>query len=228
MHHRVLEFSATVTAASLGAMRNLLSEEVARAGLVLDESRAYALRVCSSEFIDNAIKHAAGQGPGHEAELSIEVGFDRERSRLRITVTDPSVVEPAMSSSIDDLDATCGRGLMVADGYADDIGWHQRLDLQGRPTGWSVWFELDVEPGAFGQATAAEAEAQPKTVTRSPERRVKVVSGQAPGIAPRPNRPQRPRERTTAVPTVASRCPQAPGRPASPVHPSTPYPRTAP
>ncbi|MFD4659132.1 ATP-binding protein [Kitasatospora sp. NPDC058444] len=225
---RVLEFSATATTASLGAMRNRLSEEVMRAGIVLDESRAYALRVCSSEFIDNAIKHSAGQALYRKAELSIEVGVDRERSRLRITVTDPSAVESAMNSSIDDLDATSGRGLVVADGYADDIGWHQRLDFQGRPTGWSVWFELDVEPQTFGQATAAEAEVQPKTAVRPPERCLKAGSGHAPGNAPRPNRPaQRPGERT-AVPTAASRRLQGPGRPAFPVYPPTPYPRTAP
>ncbi|MFD5433851.1 ATP-binding protein [Kitasatospora sp. NPDC127067] len=225
---RVLEFSATVTTASIGVIRNLLSAEVARAGIVLDESRAYALRVCSSEFVDNAIKHAVGQGPGGEAELLIEVGSDRERSRLRITVTDPSVVEPLMNSTIDDLDATCGRGLVVADGYADDIGWHQRLDLQGRPTGWSVRFELDVEPETFGQATAAGAEVQPEAVTQPSERRVKVVSGHVLGNAPRPNRPtQRPGERTALAP-AASQCSQGPGRPVSPVHPTTPYPRTAP
>ncbi|MFE4513173.1 ATP-binding protein [Kitasatospora sp. NPDC056783] len=164
--NRVLEFSTTVTTASLGTIRHLLSEEVVRVGVVLDESRAYALRVCSSEFIDNAIKHSTGQGPRKEAELSIEIGVDRERDRLRITVTDPNVVEPAMNSSIDDLDATSGRGLVVADGYADDIGWHQRLDLQGQPTGWSVWFELDLEPETFDQATVAEAEAQSKAVAR--------------------------------------------------------------
>ncbi len=165
--HRVLEFSAKVTTASLGAVRNLLSEEVARAGIVLDESRAYALRVCSSEFVDNAIKHVVGERAGSEAELLIEGDVDRERGRLRITVTDPSVVEPAMNSSVDDLDATCGRGLVVVAGYADHIGWHQRLDPRGRPTGWSVWFELDVAPEAFGQATAAKAEVQPEAVVQS-------------------------------------------------------------
>ncbi|MEU3572998.1 ATP-binding protein [Kitasatospora sp. NPDC036755] len=226
--HRVLEISATVTTASLGAIRNLLSEEVVRAGIVLDESRAYALRVCSSEFVDNAIKHATGQGPDREAVLLIEVGVDWERGRLRTTVTDPSMVEPAMNSSVDDLDATCGRGLVVVDGYADDIGWHQRIDLQGRPTGWSVWFELDVEPATFGQATAAEAEVQPKTVVRPPEPCLMVGPGQAPGNTPRPNRPaQRPGERTV-VPTAASRRLHGPGRAATPVHPSTPYPRIAP
>ncbi|MET8543225.1 ATP-binding protein [Kitasatospora sp. NPDC004799] len=175
--NRVLVFSATATTASLGELRNLLSEEVARAGIVLDESRAYALRLCSSEFIDNAIKHSADQGPRKEVELSIEVGVDRARDRLRITVTDPSVVEPAMNSSVGDLDATCGRGLVVADGYADGIGWHQRLDHQGQPNGWSVWFELAMDAEAFGQATAVEAEVQPEADLWPSAPRVKVASG---------------------------------------------------
>ncbi|MFB7126770.1 ATP-binding protein [Kitasatospora sp. NPDC056273] len=160
--HRVLEVKAKVTTASLGAIRNLLSEEVARAGIVLDESRAYALRVCSSEFVDNAIKHAAGQGPDREAVLLIEVGVDRERGRLRTTVTDPSVVEAAMNSSVDDLEATSGRGLVVVDGYADDIGWHQRIDLQGRPTGWSVWFECALKaPGCIPGIAGRNSEVIP-------------------------------------------------------------------
>ncbi|MFE4975671.1 ATP-binding protein [Kitasatospora sp. NPDC056651] len=186
--HRVLEFSATITTASLGAVRNLLSEEVARAGIVLDEPRAYALRVCSSEFIDNVIKHVVGERLGDEAELLIEGDIDRERGRLRITVTDPSVVEPVMNSSVDDLDATCGRGLVVAAGYADDIGWHQRLDPRGRPTGWSVWFELDVAPETFGQAAAVKAEVQPEAAIQSPEYQVKAVSGRTRRSADKPKR----------------------------------------
>jgi anti-sigma regulatory factor (Ser/Thr protein kinase) len=174
--HRVLGFRAKITTASIGAVRNLLSDKAAQAGIVLDVNQAYALRLCSSEVIDNAIKHAGGQGPGDEVELTIEGDVDRERNRLRITVTDPGVAVPGMNSSIDDLGATCGRGLLVVVGYADDIGWHQRLDQEGQPIGWSVWFELDVELEPFGQATTAEVEVQPNTAVQPSEPRRKVIS----------------------------------------------------
>ncbi|MFE4519478.1 ATP-binding protein [Kitasatospora sp. NPDC056783] len=195
--HRVLEFSATITTVSLGAVRDLLSQEAVRAGIVLDDSRAYALRVCSSEFIDNAIKHAVGERRGYEAGLLIEADVDLERGRLRITVTDPSVVEPVMNSSVDDLDATCGRGLVVAAGYADDIGWHQRLDPGGRPTGWSVWFELDVAPETFGQAAAVCAEVRPEADIQPPEYQGKAISGPTRRSADRPHRPLQRRQEGT-------------------------------
>ncbi|GAB7184484.1 ATP-binding protein [Kitasatospora sp. Ki12] len=178
MHH-ILTIKEQLTTASLGAIRNRLVDEVAKAGIGLDKLRAYALRVCSSEFIDNAIKHACGACNGDGAELLIEGDVDRERGRLRITVTDPGTVVPVMSSTIDDPDATGGRGLVVAAGYADDIGWHQRLNTLGQPTGWSVWFELDVDLEVFGQATAVAAEVQPSAAAQLSERRLKVISGLA-------------------------------------------------
>nr|WP_188306344.1 ATP-binding protein [Streptomyces sp. CBMA123] len=155
----------------MGNIRNLLASRVAQAGIVLDEFRAYALRVGSSELFGNAIKYRGPVPPGSNAVLLIEGDVDQERGRLRITFTNPGQSVPTMNSRVDDLDATSGRGLVVVAGYADDVGWGQRLDPEGGVDGWSVWFELEVqELPDFGQATA-EAEVQPDdSVSTQPRR----------------------------------------------------------
>ncbi|MFJ4184147.1 ATP-binding protein [Kitasatospora sp. NPDC089509] len=169
--HRVFEYRAPLRTASVGAIRNLLAAQIVKAGIVLDEERAYVLRLGSSELVDNATKHGGRERDSQDAELLIEGDVDHERRRLRITVTDPGVTVPRMLGC-DDVSATGGRGLVVVAGYADDIDWCQRFD-GGRPIGWSVWFELDVQelPLDFGQATA-EAEVQPDAkVLAIPSRR---------------------------------------------------------
>ncbi|MEV7601654.1 ATP-binding protein [Kitasatospora sp. NPDC089797] len=162
MLHRVLQLHVRLGTASIGATRKLIADRVVQAGIVLDGDRAYALRVASSELLDNAIKYGCVELSSTEVELTIDAELDQVRRRLRITITDPGVTVPAMIGS-DDPDATGGRGLVVVDGYADEIGWGQRLDDEGRAAGWSVWFELAVQemPPTFGQATA-NAEVQPE------------------------------------------------------------------
>ncbi|MFD4394333.1 ATP-binding protein [Kitasatospora sp. NPDC058478] len=176
--YRVFEYRTPLRTASVGVIRNQLRDRV-NAAVVLDDDRAYALRVCTSEFVTNAIKYG-GEHTCEEADLIIEGEIHPSRDRLRITVTDPRPTVPDMGSRSVDLDATGGRGVTVAAGYADDTGWHQRLNAQGKPTGWSVWFELDVELlGTFGEATAVEAEVQPEPVIRTSAPRLKVASALA-------------------------------------------------
>ncbi|MFI9157517.1 ATP-binding protein [Kitasatospora aureofaciens] len=162
MLHRVLQLRTSLRTASIGATRNLIAAQIARAGIALDDDRAYALRVAASELLDNAIKYGCDEPAEGRVELTIDGELDRHRRRLRITVTDPGVTVPKMIGR-DDPDATGGRGLVVVAGYADEFGWSQHLDDGGRAIGWSVWFELDVQemPPVFGQATA-EAEVQPE------------------------------------------------------------------
>ncbi|MBD0693914.1 ATP-binding protein [Streptomyces sp. CBMA123] len=162
--HRVFEYRTPLRTASVGVIRNQLRDRVSSlATVALDDGRAYALRVCSSEFVTNAIKY--GSGPADETTELLVVGeIHTQRSRLRITVTDPRRTVPDMGSRAEDLNATGGRGITVAMGYADDTGWYQHLDSQGRAVGWSVWFELDVQLlEDFGQATAI-AEVQPESL----------------------------------------------------------------
>ncbi|MFE6052649.1 ATP-binding protein [Kitasatospora sp. NPDC056446] len=199
--HRVFNYRTPLRTASMGVVRTLLQEQLNKLdGVNLDESRAYALRLCASEIVDNAVKHGADLADT-DAELSVEAGLDTARSRLRVTVTDPRLTKPDMGSRAESLSATGGRGITVVMGYADDVGWHQRLDAQKQPTGWSVWFELDVEmdPETFGRATA-EAEVQPDPpAIQASTLRLKIVSGLARmGVAGwrRPSR--RHRERTAA------------------------------
>ncbi|MFF0409680.1 ATP-binding protein [Kitasatospora sp. NPDC004745] len=159
MLHRVLQLHVPLGTASLGAVRNLLADQVVRAGIILEKEQAYTLRLASSELIDNAIKYSRIEHELHRAELLIEGDIDCARKRLRITITDPGLTVPKMLGC-DDLGATGGRGLVVVAGYADDIGWGPRLDGEAQ-VGWSVWFELGVQelPPPSGEATA-DAEVQ--------------------------------------------------------------------
>ncbi|MFJ8477036.1 ATP-binding protein [Kitasatospora sp. NPDC094011] len=165
--YRVFEHRTPLRTASVVDSRNQLRDHVNRLRAVaLDDDRLYALRVCSSEFVTNAIKYG-GQHADEKADLLIVGEIDTRRSRLRITVTDPRSTVPDMGSRAEDLNATGGRGITVVEGYADEAGWYQRRDNAGRVSGWSVWFELDVQlMETFGQATAVEAEAQPNVVLR--------------------------------------------------------------
>nr|BEK65731.1 hypothetical protein KPHV_29580 [Kitasatospora purpeofusca] len=165
MHRdRVLMFKVPARLAAVGPARDhLLHQLTELAGIRLDDDRLYALRVCASEAMANGIEHGFdGQPPDETAALLIEGDLDAVRQRLRITVTDGGLTVPEMNGLIEDLEATSGRGLVVLDGYADAFGWGQRTDGVGRPTGFSVWFELNVQPqSAEGQATA-QAEVQPE------------------------------------------------------------------
>ncbi|MFJ7274202.1 ATP-binding protein [Kitasatospora sp. NPDC098663] len=174
--HRVFEYRTPLRTASVGAIRNQLRDRVnGLAAVALDDDQAYALRVCTSEFVTNAIKYGGEHGE-EEADLIIEGEIHPSRGRLRITVTDPRPTVPDMGSRFVDLDATSGRGITVAAGYADGTGWHQRLDSKGRAVGWSVWFELDVELlEGFGQATAL-TEVQPETSVQTSAPRLTIAS----------------------------------------------------
>ncbi|MFF3074213.1 ATP-binding protein [Kitasatospora sp. NPDC057904] len=185
--HRVLHFTTPLQAACVAHARNrLLCHVSTLAHVGLDEGRRYALRLCSSEAIDNGIKHGGGQGDCRASELLIEVGIDSARQRLRITVTDGGLAVPLMEGRVGDLEATGGRGLAVICGYADDAGWGQRTNDLGEVVGWSVWFELDVTiPSATGQATA-QAEVQP-----DPSRCQAVPAARAEATAARPQAPGR-------------------------------------
>ncbi|MFF7586739.1 ATP-binding protein [Kitasatospora purpeofusca] len=174
--HRVLQIKTPLRTAAAGALRNLIRDRVrALDGVALDDDRAYALLVASSEVVTNALKFGR-EHADEETELLVDGEIDSRRRRLRITVTDPRPTVPKMGSRAEDLDATGGRGITVVAGYVDDVGWYQRLDADGRPVGWCVWFELDVELlETFGRATAATAEVQPEPFT-PPARHPKVVA----------------------------------------------------
>ncbi|MFJ4668925.1 ATP-binding protein [Kitasatospora purpeofusca] len=163
--HRVLMFKVPARLAAVGPARDhLLHQLTELAGIRLDDDRRYALRVCSSEAMANGIEHGGvhGQPPDKTAVLVIEGDLDTDRQRLRITISDGGLTVPEMTGLVEDLDATSGRGLAVISGYADAFGWGQRTDDVNRPTGFSVWFEVDVQPlSAEGQATA-RAEVQPE------------------------------------------------------------------
>nr|BFD90949.1 hypothetical protein KitaXyl93_23090 [Kitasatospora sp. Xyl93] len=172
MYRRVLQIKTPLRTASAGAIRNLLLERVrSLCGVALTSDQAYTVRLCASEFVDNAVKYGAERA-ALDAELLIEGDLDLQTGRLRITVTDPCVTVPDMGSRAEDLTALGGRGITVAIGYAEDVGWHQRLDARGTPTGWSVWFDVNVEleSRAFGEVTATTAEVPPESVIPAPTR----------------------------------------------------------
>ncbi|MFF2954964.1 ATP-binding protein [Kitasatospora sp. NPDC057965] len=123
----------------------------------LDDDRRYALRVCASELIANGIQHGPDQA---DTALPLLVEGHLTGRRLRITVTDGGLATPDMNGTNEDLAATGGRGLAVVDGYADDHGYHQRMDDTGTPVGFSVWFELDVLPPDTGVDFGAAEEQQ--------------------------------------------------------------------
>ncbi|RGD59438.1 hypothetical protein DR950_18025 [Kitasatospora xanthocidica] len=170
MLHRVLQIKTPLRTVSVGAIRTLLLERVkSLEGVTLTDDQAYAVRLCASEFVTNASRCGAEHG-GPGAELVIDGDLDLGRSRLRVTVTDPRLTVPDMGCRDENLTALSGRGLTAAIGYAKDVGWHQRLDARGTPTGWSVWFDIGVqlEPGAFGEVTARTAEVPPEPVIPVP------------------------------------------------------------
>ncbi|MFJ6136515.1 ATP-binding protein [Kitasatospora sp. NPDC092286] len=161
--HRVLQFTTPLRTASLGATRDRLLREVTDlAGIKLDDDRKYALRVCASEAVANGIKHGfGGQAADGSAALLIEADIDKDRERLRITVTDGGMVVPSMNGRMDDPEATCGRGLGVIAGYADDVGWGQRTNSAGSVMGWSVWFELEVQTSSAADQATAHSQTRP-------------------------------------------------------------------
>ncbi|MFE2724076.1 ATP-binding protein [Kitasatospora sp. NPDC059327] len=160
---RVAKFTATVTLAAVPVFRELLVRSITNLdGFTLDDDRAYALRLCISELLANGVEHV---GLGDKAELLVEGDLDKPRGRLRVTVTDGGLTVPEMNGKVEELDATSGRGLAVLGGYADDVGWGQRTDGAGKPVGFSVWFELNVQPlSVEGQATA-QVEVRPEVAS---------------------------------------------------------------
>ncbi|MGW7579762.1 ATP-binding protein [Kitasatospora sp. NPDC054768] len=195
---RALQIANPLRTASADAVRNLLLERVRSLdGVTLDVDQAYTVRLCTSEFVDNALKYTDADP---HAELTIDVDLDPRRSRLRITITDPRLTVPDMGNRDENLTAPGGRGVTVAIGYADDAGWHQRRDAGGNPTGWSVWFEVGVELDSrvFGEVTATTAEV-PLEPVPAPIPALRVVSLLGRGGTTRFHRPgRRPRGRTAA------------------------------
>ncbi|MEU3559697.1 hypothetical protein [Kitasatospora sp. NPDC006786] len=201
MHRRVLQITTPLRTASAGAIRNLLLERVRSLdGVSLDDDQMYAVRLCTSEFVDNATKYGADHA-GPDAELLIDGDLDLQQSRLRITITDPRLTVPDMGSRAESLTALGGRGVTVAIGYADNAGWHQRLDVRGNPTGWSVWFDvtvqLDSQVSDEVTATAAEVPLEPAIPAPIPP--LSIISPLARRGVARWHRPgRRPRWRTAA------------------------------
>ncbi|MEU3566844.1 ATP-binding protein [Kitasatospora sp. NPDC036755] len=201
MLHRVLQIKTPLRTVSVGAIRTLLLEQVkSLEGVTLTDDQAYALRLCASEFVTNASRCGTEHG-GPAAELVIDGDLDLDRSQLRVTVTDPRLTVPDMGCRDENLTALSGRGVTVAAGYAEDVGWHQRLDARGTPTGWSVWFNISVqlETKAFGEVTARTAEVPPEPVISVPSPSLGPAAELAhQGFARRHWKSRRPRGRTAA------------------------------
>ncbi|MCX4749191.1 ATP-binding protein [Kitasatospora sp. NBC_01287] len=178
--HRVLQFTTPLRTASVGVARDRLLYQIANlAGISLTADQKYALRLCASEAIANGIEYGYhGTLVDDSTQLLIEADMHRGESWLRVTVTDGGLRTPAMEGHADDLQATSGRGLVVMTGYADRVGWGPRQNGEGEIVGWSVWFELDVQPLSItGQDTAAQqhaAEVQPD-VQEELDRRTRVA-----------------------------------------------------
>ncbi|MEV7936621.1 ATP-binding protein [Kitasatospora sp. NPDC088264] len=172
--HRVLQIKTPLRTASVGAVRNLIRAWVRRLdGVTLDEDRAYGLLVASSEIVTNALKYGR-EHADENTDLFIDGYIDTRRRRVRVTVTDPRRTVPQMGSRAQDLSATGGRGITVVAGYADDVGWYQRLDANAQPVGWCVWFELDVQVDT-GLVTATVAEVQPEPAMQTLMPQLKAV-----------------------------------------------------
>ncbi|MFJ5121893.1 ATP-binding protein [Kitasatospora sp. NPDC088548] len=112
------------------ATRRQLTELIANRALPLDRTACYDAKVCLSELLTNANRHAGGA-------LEVRVHWTGTGGLL-VEVVDGSLVLPEVSKASQT--STTGRGLFLVEELATAWGWE--------PTGAGkkVWFEIGSKP----------------------------------------------------------------------------------
>ncbi|WP_327073230.1 ATP-binding protein [Kitasatospora purpeofusca] len=154
MHSTVIS-KRTVPArrASIREVRKQLRADLSY--LDLTDDQLDAVLICASELTTNALTHSIG-GEDEDEVLHVEAAVHRDRSVLRVTVTDPCKANtaPTVRPSPVPASAESGRGLLIVKSYADASGWGTRRADSG--TVRDVWFEIVVALPDHGRATLVE------------------------------------------------------------------------
>lgn len=157
-----VNLSTEVRYSAVGEMRDAVVNDLRRAGLDLDDEIAYTVRLLLSEVLTNALEHGYG---GEVADpcgrLRVTATANPRAGLLRVVVPDPGAGIPAeRQASGEDID---GRGLALVSSLASDFGW-ERDEGGGAGMGPKrVWFEVEIDPVAFGTARCAQ-EATPEAL----------------------------------------------------------------
>ena len=101
------------------AVEDSVLEELDRYGY--DETATFAVKLALEESLNNAIKHGNGLDP----EKMVEVLYDVNAQRVRITVADQGngfdpgrVPDPTTDEN---LEKPCGRGILLMRAYMDEV-----------------------------------------------------------------------------------------------------------
>lgn len=86
----VITFRAPVQHASVGQLRRRIPNELATLEVELTDDERFAVCICLTELVTNAITHGyRGEGGNESAELTVSVTVDRDSGRLRLAAFDP-------------------------------------------------------------------------------------------------------------------------------------------
>jgi anti-sigma regulatory factor (Ser/Thr protein kinase) len=97
--------------------------------------------IIASELVTNAIRHGsrrASQGTSHQ---QVELAWQRHLTQVICAVIDGSATPPVLAAA--ELDAECGRGLLVVQALAAGWGW----TMLG-PAQKAVWAALELAIGS--------------------------------------------------------------------------------
>lgn len=109
--------SRLVRRTDLTAMRRLLRDSTARAGLSTDVAQQFTLAV--NEIVINAIRHAGGVAT---VSVAVTEPGDDHDGRIAVTVSDTGPgLAPHVRPELPPADHTNGRGLWLAHRMCDDI-----------------------------------------------------------------------------------------------------------